>query len=75
MKNGRQSLLRQVVYHDLRTAIVSGALSPGQTVSIERIAGAHGVSRTPVREAFLRLAEERLMVVTPQVGVRVAPVD
>jgi len=64
-----------MIYHELKRAIISGALSPGQTASIDRMAAAHGVSRTPVREAFLQLAEEGLMVVTPQVGAKVAPVD
>ncbi|HKM07254.1 MAG TPA: GntR family transcriptional regulator, partial [Sphaerochaeta sp.] len=34
-----------------------------------------GVSRTPVREAFSRLANEALLVIYPQIGTCVAPID
>ena len=45
---------------------------PGDAVSEKEIAARHGVSRTPVREALLRLADERLIDILPQSGTFVA---
>ena len=59
----------------LRRAIVSGELEPGQKLLAERLAEQWGVSPTPLRETFQRLAGEGLVVIEPQRGARVAPVD
>lgn len=67
--------LRRMIYEELRKAIVRGDMSPRQAVSVDKISRAHGVSRTPVREAVLRLADEGLILVTPQVGAHVAAID
>lgn len=45
---------------------------PGESISEKAIAAVYGVSRTPVREALLRLAEERLVEIFPQSGTFVA---
>lgn len=63
------------IYFDLRERIVSVALVPGELLSEVRIAQDYGVSRTPVREAFKRLEEERLLDVVPKVGSFVARID
>ena len=52
------------IYADLRDQIVSTALEPGASLSEVRIAELYGVSRTPVREAFKRLADDGLLDVT-----------
>jgi DNA-binding GntR family transcriptional regulator len=59
----------------LRDAILSGRLRPGQALSENEIAQRLGVSRTPVREAIIRLEGEGLLTVRPQVGTTVAPID
>ncbi len=46
-------------------------LRPGTPISEQEIATAQGVSRTPVREAILRLAKERLVEVVPKSGTYV----
>ncbi|MBO6718017.1 MAG: GntR family transcriptional regulator [Rhizobiaceae bacterium] len=61
-----------VVYRDLRNAIVSMKLVPGTPVVEKEITERYGISRTPVREAVLRLAEERLIDVVPKSGTFVA---
>jgi len=61
-----------IVHRRLRQEIVTLASSPGASISEKEIAAAHGVSRTPVREALLRLAEEGLVEITPKSGTRVA---
>jgi DNA-binding GntR family transcriptional regulator len=46
------------VYFTLRQAIVSGRLRPGDRLAEEHLARNFGVSRTPVREAIVRLETE-----------------
>lgn len=48
------------VYATLREAIVTGRLQPGERLGEEHLARSFGVSRTPVREAILRLETENL---------------
>jgi DNA-binding GntR family transcriptional regulator len=62
-------------YAVLRTAIVTAQLAPGRQLSENELAGLIGVSRTPVREALLRLRDERLVEVVPQLGTFVTFVD
>jgi len=49
------------VYGTLREAILSKALTPGPQLAEEDLARMFGVSRTPIREALLRLEAERLV--------------
>lgn len=49
------------VHGTLREAILSKVLRPGQTFAEEDLAQAFGVSRTPIREAILRLESEHLV--------------
>jgi DNA-binding GntR family transcriptional regulator len=62
-------------YAWLRQSILAGALPPGAPLSENEIATRLGVSRTPVREAFIRLEGEGFLAVRPQVGTTVAPID
>jgi DNA-binding GntR family transcriptional regulator len=50
----------------LRDEIVSMALKPGDVISESDIAGRYGVSRQPVREAFIRLAQQGLLLIRPK---------
>jgi DNA-binding GntR family transcriptional regulator len=59
----------------LRQEILSGRMRPGYALSENEIAQRLGVSRTPVREAIIRLESEGLLAVRPQVGTTVAPID
>jgi DNA-binding GntR family transcriptional regulator len=56
------------VYVALRSAIVSAELEPGRRLSENELAERLGVSRTPVREALVRLRDERLVAIVPQLG-------
>ena len=58
--------LRDVVFYTLRQAILRGELKPGERLLEIRLANKLGVSRTPVREAFLRLQNEDLVEMVPQ---------
>jgi DNA-binding GntR family transcriptional regulator len=60
------------VHAELRNRIVSLALPPGAPLVEKALVEGFGVSRTPVREALLRLAEEQLVDIFPQSGTFVA---
>ena len=68
-------LLRDDVYHRLRDAIVDGSLAPGEQLRDGELAAWLGVSRTPVREALLRLAEAGLVVAQPGRSTTVSSMD
>lgn len=63
------------IYRLLRGLIVNLRLLPNQLLSINEVAESLGVSKTPVREAFIRLAEDGLVVIVPKKGTFVAPID
>lgn len=57
----------------VRDLVLTGQFRPGAKIDQEAIAGALGVSRSPVREALVTLGKEGLLQVTPRRGVFVAP--
>jgi len=64
--------IAEQVTDELRAAIHSGELAPGERLVERKLADRLGVSHIPVREALTRLAEERLIVREPRRGARVA---
>jgi len=64
--------IADTIHQKLRREIVALELVPGLPISEQDLALAEGVSRTPVREAILRLAKERLVEVVPKSGTFVA---
>lgn len=56
------------ILDDLRAQILTLAMPPGAPLSEKELTAAYGVSRTPVREALIRLAEEGLVEIVPQSG-------
>lgn len=56
------------LYRILRERIIRNDLMPGVRISESEIAADFSVSRQPVREAFIKLAEEGLLEVRPQRG-------
>ena len=57
----RPQRLSEHVHNALSEAIVEGKLPPGERLRATQMAEALGVSRTPVREAFVRLKQQRLL--------------
>ena len=57
----RPQRLSEHAYNTLSEAIVEGKLPPGERLRETQMAEALGVSRTPVREAFVRLKQQRLL--------------
>jgi DNA-binding GntR family transcriptional regulator len=70
-----RSLLRDDVYTRLRDAIVDGTLLPGERLRDQELATWLGVSRTPVREALLRLAQAGLVLASPGRSTIVSTLD
>jgi DNA-binding GntR family transcriptional regulator len=70
-----RALLRDGVYRRLRDAIVDGTLSPGEQLRDQELAAWLGVSRTPVREALLRLQQAGLVTALPGRSTTVASLD
>jgi DNA-binding GntR family transcriptional regulator len=64
----RPRSLVAIVLDQIRDLIVTGRLALGEQLSENTLAERLGVSRTPVREALLRLASERLVEILPQRG-------
>src|SRR3982075_1211422 len=62
------------VYEILRRSIITMRLRPRQKVSEAELALELGVSRTPVREALIKLAEDRLVEILPQRGSFITPI-
>lgn len=68
-------LLRDDVHQRLREAIVDGTLTPGERLRDQDLAAWLGVSRTPVREALLRLGQAGLVQAAPGRSTTVATLD
>lgn len=62
----------EAAYAFLREQILSGALQPGERLTLARLSEDLGVSLMPVREALGRLARDGLVDVTPYKDARVA---
>jgi DNA-binding GntR family transcriptional regulator len=67
----RPPSLSEMVLDQIRELIVTGRLALGEQLSEGALAEQLGVSRTPVREAFLRLETENMVEVRPQRGTYV----
>ncbi|MCB8879336.1 GntR family transcriptional regulator [Acidisoma cellulosilytica] len=60
------------IYRHLHAAILSNALPPGTALQDKLLCAEFAVSRTPVREALIRLAEDGLVDIFPQSGTFVS---
>ncbi len=67
--------LVDLVYESIRTAILRNVLGPGQRMSVPELARQLGVSRSPVREAVVRLERDGLVQSTPHRGAVVTQPD
>lgn len=64
----------QFVYMKVRERILRMEWAPGRPVDEAALVAEFGVSRTPVREALIRLAADDLVVLLPNRGASVAPI-
>jgi DNA-binding GntR family transcriptional regulator len=74
-RDGEAASLADHAYYAIRDLIITLELSPGSLVKEPELSTQLGMSRTPVREALRRLAQERLIEVFPRRGMHVTTVD
>jgi len=60
--------LREMVYEELKTQILTGKIIPGTRLMEIELAENMGVSRTPIREAIRKLEKEGLVIIEPRKG-------
>lgn len=75
LEREKREYAREYVVRVLRHNIINLNLKPGQLVSENEIAEVLGISRTPVREAFIELSKESLVEIYPQKGTCISPID
>ncbi|WP_026477342.1 GntR family transcriptional regulator [Alkaliphilus transvaalensis] len=63
------------VYEVIKKNIINLNMAPGNRVSEKEVSDLLNVSRTPVREAFIKLAKEGLLYVLPQRGTYISYID
>ena len=73
LANGSR-LLRETVYEQLRADVISCKLAPGAEIREAELAARFDMSKSPVRDALMRLEREGLVITLPRQGYRVAPV-
>jgi GntR family transcriptional regulator, rspAB operon transcriptional repressor len=66
---------KEYAYRALKDNIMSLELKPGQNINESEISQQLNISRTPVREILMRLKEEHLIMVRPQIGTYVSLID
>lgn len=66
--------VREYAYRVLYENIMSLKLPPGTAMSEQELSGILNVSRTPVREAFIRLSQKGLLEILPQRGTFVSKI-
>jgi GntR family transcriptional regulator, rspAB operon transcriptional repressor len=68
-------LLREKVYDQLRADMISCRIAPGTEIRESDLAARFGLSKSPVRDALMRLEREGLVITLPRQGYRVSPVS
>ncbi len=70
-----RSTVQDVVYRQLRHALMTGRFDPGQTLTISSLAESFGTSHMPVREALRRLAAENALEIAANGSARIPSVS
>lgn len=66
--------LQDAIFETLRHAILKGELVPGERLMEIQLANCFRVSRTPIRGAIQRLENEKLVLIKPRHGAKVAKI-
>ena len=69
----KKQTLKQVAYDHIKNKIVTCEYEPNAFINEGMIANELGVSRTPIREAIMRLEQEQLVQVLSKRGIVVCP--
>lgn len=70
-----KNTVSKTIYYALREEIINLYLEPGTSISEKELSEKYSVSRTPVREALVRLAQEGLVNIYPQKGTVISLID
>ncbi len=65
--------MSDVVYEQLQTLLLDGAIQPGERIRVDVVSRQLGVSQTPVRESLNRLEAEDLVTKTHLIGYSASP--
>lgn len=71
----RKKNLSEVAYQQIKDALCSGKIRPGEILSESQLAESLGMSRTPVREAIRALASEDWLEIHNGIGAYVKPLS
>jgi DNA-binding GntR family transcriptional regulator len=71
----RRGTMQEDVYRQAKQLILNGELAPGQSITIQWLADAFGVSAMPVREAILRLTGEKALTVVAGRSLGIPPLS
>ena len=74
-RRGRRESRVDQAYAEIRRRILDNYYAPGHQVLEQELAAELGMSRTPVREALVRLQNERFVQLIPRHGMRVVPLS
>ncbi|WP_461204886.1 GntR family transcriptional regulator [Clostridium sp. DL1XJH146] len=64
--------LKEKSYLYIKEKIITGELKPGESISEDELQEEMGVSRTPIREALMKLENDRLVNIYPRKGIFVS---
>ena len=68
-------LARTTIYRQLRADILACSLRPGSQIQERELIERFAVSKSPIRDALLKLEEQNLIEILPRKGYRVKPVS
>lgn len=64
--------MREQIAEHIRSDVLIGELEPGERLREQDLAARYGVSRGPIRDAFLQLTQEGILAAKPNCGVTVS---
>lgn len=68
--NGQIKTVTEQIYQEIREAIITHEIAPGEKLTIKMLHEKYGVSSSPIREALTRLQQDGLIVYKPNIGMR-----
>ncbi|MFQ3620225.1 MAG: GntR family transcriptional regulator [Spirochaetales bacterium] len=71
----KREALQEQVYRKIKERIITCEMLPGTVVYEDQLSLEFGTSRTPIREALLRLQREHLIDIYPRQGTFVSPIS
>jgi len=74
MPPSNKSAIKHAIYRQIRTAIITSQMKPGERLAVEQMKADFGTSVTPIRDALLMLSQEGLLTIKPRSGYYVTRV-